>query len=131
MCPDIAVKIPWQGANQWLETKHTVENIYLQDPVFNALDIKFLQRRGFSIIETPASDDLISLSTFLFISYGEMWSEMRVEVSADPVYPPLYIGNDPRTHSVYYVYSDPDEQGEKNCVFSAFCTLWRSDQSEG
>lgn len=113
VCVNIAVKFPWQGADQLLETKHTIENIYLQDPVFNALDIEFLQLRGFTVIETPASDDLISLSTFLFIPYGEIRGQIRVECSADPVYPPLYIGNDLREHSEYHVYYSRDEKGEE------------------
>lgn len=85
----------------------------MQDPVFNALDIEFLQLRGFTVIKSPASDNLISLSTFLFVPYGELWGQMRVEICIHPVYPPLYIGNDPRQHSAYYCRRLPDVQGEE------------------
>lgn len=111
--PNITVKDPWYGAKQWLGTKHTIENIYLQDPAFNDLDIEFLQLRGFTVIETPASDDLISSSTFLFIPYGSIRGQIRVGVTADPVYPSLYIGNDPRKHLFHHVYFLPDEEGEE------------------
>ena len=67
--------------------KHNIENIYLQDPVFNALDIEILQFRSFTVIETPASDDLMSISIFLFIPYGEIWGQIRVNFSADAAYP--------------------------------------------
>lgn len=106
-------KFPCQGTNQLLETRHKIENIYLQDPVFNALDIELLELKGFSVIETPSSDDLISLSTFLFIPYGGIWGKISVNFSADPVYPPLYIGNDLRRHFVYHEYCYSDKHGEE------------------
>ena len=107
------VQFPRQGANQCLETKHKIEDIYLQDPVFNALDIEFLRLKGFTVIGTPASDDLISLSTFLFIPYGGIVGKISVNFRADPVYPPLYIGNDLRRHSVYHEYLYSNKQGEE------------------
>ncbi len=67
--------------------KHNIGKIYLQDPVFNVLDIEFLQLKDFTVIETPATDDLMSISTFLFIPYGEIWGQTRVNFSADLAYP--------------------------------------------
>lgn len=106
------------------------------DPVFKALDIEFMQLRGFTVIKIPASDDLKSLVTFLFIPYGEIpWGKIRVKFSADPVYPSLYIGNDLREHFVPDVYYYPDELGKesenslRSALSGVLTILQNSDES--
>ena len=67
----------------------------MQDPAFNPLDIEFLERRGFKVIESPASDDCMTPDTFLFTPGGE---QDPVIAAIDAAHPALYIGNDLRDH---------------------------------
>lgn len=75
----------------------------MQDPAFNDLDIEFLELRGFTVIESPASDDCMSADTFLFTPGGD---QDPVVAAIDAAHPALYIGNDFRNHP--YVTVNPD-----------------------
>lgn len=65
--------------------------MYFQDPIYNALDIEFLQLRGHTVIEAPASDGYISESNFLFTPCGPGYTIMS---TIDLSYPALFIGSD-------------------------------------
>ncbi|MCJ1340962.1 hypothetical protein MMC09_006258 [Bachmanniomyces sp. S44760] len=69
---------------------HGILNVYLQDPVFNALDHSYLSSRGFIVLKHPHIFCKITSSTFLFAPYNEP-SVLHAALSA--AVPPLYIGN--------------------------------------
>lgn len=75
----------------------------MQDPEFNNLDVEFLQLRGFTVIESPASDAYMSHDTFLFTPGGE---QDPVVAAIDVAHPAIYIGNDLRDHP--YITVNPD-----------------------
>ncbi|KAG7005888.1 zinc/cadmium resistance protein [Physcia stellaris] len=52
--------------------KHTIRNIYFQEPTFNSLDKAFLKSRGFQIIDSPECIQHMTEQTFLFAPYCDM-----------------------------------------------------------
>ena len=52
-----------------LRQQHTILHVYFQDPVFNAVDRTFLESRGYSILESPASNTVLNEETYLFMAY--------------------------------------------------------------
>lgn len=75
----------------------------MQDPRFNDLDVEFLESRGFTVIDAPASDRYMSQFTFLYTPGGE---QDPVISAVGAAHPALYIGNDLRDH--HYITVNPD-----------------------
>lgn len=80
------------------EVKEETENslsersqIYIQDPVFNDLDVAFFKSLGFTVLSDPEAFDYISQSTFLFAPH----LEIEVYVKAlEKAKPGLCVGTD-------------------------------------
>lgn len=70
--------------------KHKIENVYLQDPVFNHLDIELLQSLGYTVLETPSAFQQMTTNTFLFDPHVDWKLTARAVSVADPC---LRIGN--------------------------------------
>ncbi|MCJ1372292.1 hypothetical protein MMC20_003515 [Loxospora ochrophaea] len=78
-----------------LKTQHDIKHIYFQDPVFNSLDVEFLQSKGYTVIQNPKSESLLSSTTFLYSAYCE---GDVVQASLAAAHPALYIGDDLRAN---------------------------------
>ena len=74
-----------------IETKFTIEHVYLQDPAFSVLDEEFIQSKGYEILHTPESDDYMNETTFLFTPGAEQDVEESTLAAA---FPALYIHHD-------------------------------------
>ena len=63
---------------------YTIPNdrIYVQDPIFNALDRAFLiEERGYTVLESPESEKFLSDTTFLYTAAGEFVNRSCMGVS--------------------------------------------------
>lgn len=78
---------------QVLRTKHEIPNIYFQDPVFQPVEVQFLESFGYIVLEDPDAFDKTSASTFLFAPHCPYDVGFMALKSS---FPALYIGNDPR-----------------------------------
>jgi hypothetical protein len=81
-------------------TKHAIDNIYFQDPVFNALDRAFLLSRGYKILHTPESETHLTENTFVFTP-GTEWNVCLSPINT-PSPPALYITRDMTRQTSYY-----------------------------
>lgn len=70
--------------------REPIRPIYFQDPVFTDVDRAFLQSRGYQVVDSPASDSLLTSTTFVW-GWGE---QMVLDSSLVSVFPPLLIGDD-------------------------------------
>lgn len=64
--------------------------IYFQDPAFNDIDRTYLSSLGYSVIDSPASDDVVTEDTFLFAPFNP-WDV--VFATLNHAFPALMIGN--------------------------------------
>lgn len=64
--------------------------IHFQDPAFNDIDRTYLSSLGYSVIDSPASDDVVTEDTFLFAPYNQ-WEV--VFATLNHAFPALMIGN--------------------------------------
>ena len=72
--------------------RHSIQNVYCQDPVFTKVERAFLQSLGYTILEDPAACQKMSTGTFLFAPYlGHDVAAKALSVA----FPALYIGNSP------------------------------------
>lgn len=74
-----------------VKSKHTISNVYFQDPSFRLRDIELLKMLGFSILFDNAAHMLIKATTFLFSAYCP-WSEVLCLFSH--VKPALFLSSD-------------------------------------
>ncbi|KAL8716324.1 MAG: hypothetical protein Q9220_000229 [cf. Caloplaca sp. 1 TL-2023] len=61
-----------QGQGKEAAEEEAKMAVYLQDPVFNALDTAFLQSLGYVVLEHPAAFDEIDEATFVFAPHVEV-----------------------------------------------------------
>ncbi|MCJ1258075.1 hypothetical protein MMC24_005905 [Lignoscripta atroalba] len=73
--------------------KHSVKDVYFQDPSFNALDERFIQSLGFTVLESPRAIGRLTSTSFLFAPRLEFPIIYDALAAATPV---LYVGNDLR-----------------------------------
>ena len=77
---------------QLLRKRHAIQEVYIQDPDYNEVEVSFLQDHlGFTVLETPNAFDKVTASTFLFAP------RVHMAVTAEALeraHPALYIGND-------------------------------------
>lgn len=73
-----------------LGEKHEIEQVYVQDPVFNPLDESFLRSLGYTIVSTPEGFANIDETTFLFAPHLEWPVYFTALQQASPS---LCIGN--------------------------------------
>ena len=64
--------------------------IYFQDPAFNDIDRRYLSSLGYSVIDSPASEEVVTEDTFLFAPYNQ-WEV--VFATLNHAFPALMIGN--------------------------------------
>lgn len=66
--------------------------IYFQDPAFNAIDITFLESKGYVVLQSPESETHLNEQTFLYTPYA-VWGVTLASINR--VKPrALYIGHD-------------------------------------
>ena len=61
--------ITFETSISMLRQQHNISHVYFQDPVFNAVDRAFLESRGYTILESPASNTVLNEETYLFMPY--------------------------------------------------------------
>ena len=69
--------------------QETQPQVFFQDPDFNALDCEFLTSRGYTVIETPKSNDVITEKSFLFTPCA---CYQVAYVFLHQAFPALYLG---------------------------------------
>ena len=77
---------------QILTERHSIQEVYFQDPAFSEAEKKFLKSLGYTVLEDPAAYEKMSASTFLFapfLAYNVAASALAVS------FPALYMGNSP------------------------------------
>lgn len=90
-------------------TKHTISDIYFQDPAFNALDRAFLSSRGYMILHTPESETHVTENTLVFTP-GTEWAVCLSSINI-PCPPVLYITAD-LTRQASYFYKPRKPNGD-------------------
>ncbi|CAF9923974.1 MAG: hypothetical protein HETSPECPRED_005479 [Heterodermia speciosa] len=71
--------------------------VYFQDPEFNDLDREFLTSLGYSVINTPASNDVLTEESFLFAPrciFDVLWASLDHVFSRRLDFPALCLGVD-------------------------------------
>ena len=71
-------------------TTHQIENIYVQDPTFNHVDIALLESLGYTVLESPDAFKQMTINTFLFDPHVDWKLTVKALEVADPC---LRIGN--------------------------------------
>ena len=77
-------------ANDSIATKFDIEEVYMQDPVFNRMDEEFLRGLGHTILSTPDGFSKLTSTTFLFAPHLEWPNYIQALQIATPS---LCIGN--------------------------------------
>ena len=61
--------IAFETSIEMLKQKHTISQVFFQDPSFNPVDRVFLESRGYTILESPASNTHVNEQTYLFMPF--------------------------------------------------------------
>lgn len=61
--------IAFETSISMLRQQHEISHVYFQDPVFNPVDRAFLESRGYTMLESPASNTVLNEETYLFMPY--------------------------------------------------------------
>ena len=70
---EAAFRKPGLHANHTTGRKFKIRKVFFQDPTFTQTDCVFLDQRGYQIIESPMSEEIISDETFLFVPGAEQY----------------------------------------------------------
>ncbi|KAL8790570.1 MAG: hypothetical protein Q9195_006314 [Heterodermia aff. obscurata] len=71
--------------------------VYFQDPEFNDLDREFLTSLGYAVIDTPASNDVLTEESFLFAPrcfFDVLWASLDHVFKETQHFPALCLGVD-------------------------------------
>ena len=75
----------------FIESKHNIKDVYVQDPRFNDLDMDFLTNdRGLNVLQDPEAIQHMSSTTFLFAPCNEF---TLLEQAFKAALPALFLGN--------------------------------------
>ena len=85
-----------------LRQHHDIQDVYCQDPSFNDLDKEFLASLNYKVIDSPASNNVISEESFFFAPHLVIFA---IYASLRQAFPAMYLGN-PLHENQEWVYSD-------------------------
>ena len=61
--------IAFETSIEMLKQQHTISQVYFQGSSFNPVDRAFLESRGYTILESPASNTYLNEQTYLFMPF--------------------------------------------------------------
>ena len=105
---------------EFLNEKHNISTVYVQDPVFNSLDEEFLCSQGYIVVPNPVGLAKIDQTTFVFAPHLE-WPVYCTALQN--TFPCLCIGND------ICEYLDSPLKAASTEAKSVFQTLVETHQS--